>query len=192
MTMAVLGDSIPGGTWLRHPERDSFISRLRNGAGPVGQYWTADVDDYSHGGASYTDPNNSIMAQATALVASGKAYEDILIMAGTNDLVSNYTVDPIANAVRQVVNKLAGRTLIFTTILPLGLGSSHPDGWVPALGQRQQSFNQWLIGSGYTVTDWSGIWGEVGGVISPAYNFMLLDGLHPSRNGVLDLLTMLK
>jgi lysophospholipase L1-like esterase len=180
--IAVLGDSIPGGTWLRHPERDSIVSRLRNGI--------AEVDDYSHGGATLTGTDNTIGQQLTRLRSSGKAYSTILVMAGTNDLVSNYTADPIAKAAQQLQATLPGQRFVWTTILPMGEGGAHPDGWLPALGARQQVYNQWLTSCGYLVNDWTGIWGEVAGIINPAYNFMLIDGLHPSRNGVLDLLSM--
>jgi lysophospholipase L1-like esterase len=179
MTIAVLGDSIPNGTWLVHPERDSFVEQLKR---------VLPVDDYSHGGATLTGTDNTIAQQLTRLRGSRVVYSTILVMAGTNDLVSNYTPDPIIAAARAL--QFPGQRFVWTTILPIGRGGSHPDEWLPALGQRQAAYNQWLVGSGFLVNDWSGIWGEVGGIINPSYDFMLIDGLHPSRNGVLDLVSM--
>ncbi len=188
MKVAFLGDSIPAGTWLIHPKRDCIITRLEQKLG-------CEIHDYTVGGKalhSYDPTAEVIMNQVTRLIESCEEYTTAIIWAGTNDLVTHYTMSETSWAAIWVDLALQPHVpnRIWPTLLPLGKGTSHPDWWLPNLSARWVEFTSWQKaqwGPTKQLMDYSGLWQENAGIINPAYDHMLLDGLHPSRYGALDI-----
>jgi hypothetical protein len=108
----------------------------------------------------------------------------VFVDAGTNDLVSHNDMGPVFWQVIGVDLLLQSRGVhgTYLTILPMGFGSSHPDGWVPVLTARAQRYNTWLRAMGaagaFRVADMAGVLHEgPDGVISAPW--VEADGLHP-------------
>lgn len=184
----VFGHSIPYGTWLQPGE--GWVDRLRQLRKGRGVDDT--IRNFAAGGAALHSPGgdpNLIRAQVVeALVQHLEERPDIcLIDAGTNDLVTHDNLDPSKYAAIEIDVMLQAvcPERIWMSILPLGLGAAHRDTDLPNLRVRRDNWNAWLLAMrpNFTVAD-------PGWILHPDNtgeppSWLLLDGLHPSKEGAL-------
>lgn len=197
MRILVLGDSIMAGTWLTDPGRDSIISRLSNRLSLAGT--PAEMAMFAVGGAQLDDPRGStnvVATQVAAAQASGLSFDASICLAGTNDLVNHDMAGLEASKWASIEADVALQGMgisvrLWLTVLAMGRGSSHPDGWLPDLLSRWRMFTEWQraqwVPYGQLV-DMAGVLHEdSSGQVPDAFGYLLLDGLHPSKYGALDI-----
>jgi lysophospholipase L1-like esterase len=182
--ITAFGDSITAGTWLP-TYADSWIPKLATKLGvAIANRAVGGVPLHDYGGGPV------LMDQITAALAVGQpAFNTAIILIGTNDLVTHTDAQLVdsANAAHAVQNKLlaAGIRPIWVSILPMGSGSSHPDGWLPDLLRRRQILNRSYLrpmaGRGHWFETDKLFGADANGLVTDAS--YLLDGLHPSAKG---------
>lgn len=197
MAILVLGDSIMAGVWLVEPDRDSIIARLADRLSLAGR--PVEFAILAEGGAQLDDPaggSNVVATQVAAAQATGEHYEACITLAGTNDLVNHDMAGLEASKWAAIAADVALQGMgipvrLWMSVLAIGKGSSHPDGWMPDLLSRWRAFTEWQRAQWEPLgqyLDMAGVLHEDGsGEVPAGYSFLLLDGLHPSRYGALDI-----
>jgi lysophospholipase L1-like esterase len=195
----VFGDSIVAGTWLPHPARDSWVSRVNE---RIGGEHCQELANYGIGGKTllnYPSANLvGLVSTAPPVVAAAASKPRLVIISiGTNDLMDTDSQEAMAQGFTMLRTSLldagAGEVM-FTTILPYGIGSAQPDAWLPILDARRNAVNDWLRATWKS----QGLLIERDGLLEAPFSpymddrYQVGDGLHPNQWGALILADAIK